>query len=245
MKAIILLAVLAVLAFAARTGAHGTGSIVTSYPSPAGAEIGGIALSGGYLYHAASAVHLVYKTTTTGSRVGGFRMPNYVTVADLTLDATSVWTCNALRCVYKINPATGSVQRSWYAPEPGRGIAYGEGCLWYAAKRRIYRYLANGSLLGSFTVPILALGGLEYADGYLWAVDRTDRRLIQYTTTGSAITIYKNPPGPGVYGVARTSGARPAYYWYTDLGTRWVYQVTAGYTSVAPASFGRIKGMYH
>ena len=220
----------------------GTGSIIASWRSPAGKELSGIALSGSYLYHAGPMTRTVYVTTTTGSWVRSFYVAPEVAAVDLTRDVTSVWTCNLTRYVYKIDPISGSVNGSWRAIEPGVGIAYGSGIIWYASSSRIYRYQVGGSLMGQFGTGDRLLTGLEYADGYLWAVDRRTWQICQLTEAGSLVSIIQRPPG--IYGITRTSGAGPAYIWYTDIPTRYVYQITAGYTPVAPASLGKVKALY-
>jgi len=236
MKRLILLTLCGGMAFA------GTASIITSWPSPATTRIGGLALSGGYLYHAAGALRMVYVTTTTGSRVRSFNVASEVTAVDLTLDITSIWACNLTRYVYRIDPVSGSINDSWRAIEIGVGIAYGSGQIWYASPNRIYRYLVNGSLMGQFGTGGRLLTGLEYADGYLWGVDCGTSQICQFTESGSLVSSLQCPVG--ICGITRTSGAGPAYIWYTDTITRYVYQITAGYTPIAPVSLGKVKALY-
>jgi len=225
------------------TGAlGGTGSIVNSWPSASGAGISGLALSGGYLYHADTVNRYVYVTTTRGSIARSFRLPLYVNAVDFTLDVTSLWACNTAGYVYRLNPTTGIINGSWRTPEAGCGIAYGGGQIWCASPTRIYRYTVTGSLFGTVSSGGRDLAGLEYADGYLWAVDRRTWRICQLTEGGSFISSIQRPPG--IYGVTRTSDAGPAYIWYTDQATRWVYHIMAGYTPVAPASLGKVKALY-
>ena len=237
MKRLILLTLCGGMAFA------GTASVVGSWPSPATTGIGGLALSGGYLYHAGGpSRNMVFVTTTGGSRVRSFGVAPEVAAVDLTFDPTSLWTCNAVGRVFRLDPSEGIIMASWYMPEAGQGIAYGGGLWWYASRDRIYKILATGSILSSFYHPGRDFGGLDYADGYLWAVDRGMSQICQLTEGGSLVSSIQRPPG--IYGITRTSGAGPAYIWYTDIPTRYVYQITAGYTPVAPASLGKIKALY-
>ncbi|MEE9457702.1 MAG: hypothetical protein V3W11_11195 [bacterium] len=113
--------------------------------------------------------------------------------------------------------------------------------MWYASSPWVYRLTVNGSVVASFRTPGVTVAGLCYDAPYLWLADGAAAAGAVYmvTTSGSVVTSIPRS-GQRPYGISWDG----KYVWYTDYASNWVYRMTVAMTSVAPASFGRIKATY-
>jgi len=137
---------------------------------------------------------------------------------------------------------TGSVVSSFAASDP-YGITWDGTYLWWLSSTGdvFSRCTSTGSVVSSFTVAAISDGrDLGWDGTYLWCPDTTDDLVYRFTTAGS-ITASFRAPGGSTYGCTYDG----KYLWVTDIGTpRYAYQIDIGYTSVSPASFGKVKAIF-
>ena len=237
-------AIAAVLLVVAITADAGEMSIVASWRSPSNATMG-IDYYGGYLYHATPGQDIINITTTSGSFVAS--LPDPSRAYDIDRTAIEFWTANGTGSGITRLSTVGSYIRGVATPGSlGRGVTYGEGCLWYATYITapvVYRLTANGSIMASFRLPGRSPGGLFWDASTLWYADAANpppNGLIYHvTTTGSVIDSIAVPS-------TQPAGVtwQGQYLWYTDYKTHYVYQVRYSPVAVSPASLGRVKAMY-
>jgi hypothetical protein len=98
-----------------------------------------------------------------------------------------------------------------------------------------------GSLVGSFETSWRPTG-VAFDGYYLWTAEYNQPTLYRLTTAGSLVASYSFPAGEP-WGL----GFDGDYLWVTSKGgTGDVYKADfGGYPAVAPASFGRVKALYH
>lgn len=71
-----------------------------------------------------------------------------------------------------LNPADGEVVEHYPAPELHcRGLAYGDGSVWFLGAERLYQLDRQGQVQATQNAPIAGMRGLAAADGGLWTVD--------------------------------------------------------------------------
>ena len=225
---------LAAITLCAATAFAGTASIVTSFISPCNpGDVYGIDYYDGSLYHAGGATSgYIYRTTTDGSTISSFK--HRASGIDRTW--SEFWTSfYSARLIYRLS-TTGTVIRTIEAPGLGPGVAYGEGFLWYSTGSEIYKLLVDGSIVESFKTPKVGATGVCWDDPNLWLAVYPAGTIYKITQTGSIIGSTQTKGNP--YGVSWDG----SYLWYTAIG--WVYKAKVNFTSIAPASLGRVKALY-
>lgn len=227
------------------SAAFGAGSIISSFQSPFYPGYAkGMDHRGAYLYHVSNYANYIYETTTTGSIVRSIRAPSMTMGVYFT--GSYFWTCSFSPAMVYYLTTAGSVVRSFSGPAAGYGLTFDGTYLWYssATADRIYRLTTTGSVVTSFSHPGSFAGGLDWANGYIWAADwpSSGGGVYRVTTTGSVVESYVPVPNGG-----RPSGCAwdGNYLWYVDYNTpRYVYCIDTVTTSIAPASVGKIKAVY-
>ncbi|NIT37440.1 MAG: hypothetical protein GTN49_13255 [candidate division Zixibacteria bacterium] len=225
--------------------AFAAGSIISSFRSPFYPGYAkGMDHRGQYLYHVSNYRNYIYETTTTGSIVRSITAPRMTMGVYFT--GSYFWTCSFSPAMVYYLTTTGSVVRSFAGPAYGYGLTYDGRYLWYssAIADRIYRLTTTGSVVMSFSHPGTFAGGLDWANGYIWAADwpSSGSGVYRVTTTGSVVESYRPVPNGG-----RPSGCAwdGNYLWYVDYNSpRYVYQITTALTSIVPSSLGKIKSIY-
>ena len=224
--------------------ALGAGSIISSFQSPHYTGFPkGMAYHGGYLYHASNSdYNRIYQTTTTGSIVRTITCPANTIGVEFT--GTYFWTCSfSPTYTYQLT-TTGSVIKSFFSPV-ATGITFDGTYLWgstYGANT-VYKLTTAGSVLSSFRGPGTAVGGLDWAKGYIWLANRrAPTGVYRITTAGSVVESYVPAPGASEPMGCAWDGN---YLWYNDYGgAKYVYQIDTVITSVIPSSLGKIKSIY-
>jgi hypothetical protein len=136
---------------------------------------------------------------------------------------------------------TGSVVSSFAATNP-YGITWDGTYLWWLGADDVFRQCtSSGSVIRTFTASPISNGrDLGWDGRYLWCPDSTLDHVYRLTTAGSIVASFR-APGGSTYGCAYDG----KYLWVTDIVTpRYAYRIDIGYTSVAPASFGKIKATF-
>lgn len=136
---------------------------------------------------------------------------------------------------------TGSVVSSFAASNP-YGITWDGTYLWWLGSDDVFRQCtSSGSIIRTFTAsPITNGRDLGWDGRYLWCPDSTRDYVYRLTTVGS-ITASFRAPGGLTYGCTYDG----KYLWVTDISTpRYAYRIDIGYTSIAPASLGKVKAIF-
>jgi len=224
---------LAAITLCAATAFAGTASIVASWPSPCSAQVYGIDYYGNYLYHADNGVY-IYKTDTTGSLVDRLRMP--IVSTDIDRIDSGFWTCNYSGYIYHLT-TTGSIFKYFPAPSKrGYGITYDGYYLWYSDGIYIYKLTNTGSVIKSFKPLTADVAGVCSNLPYLWLAGYSAYNVYQLTQNGSIADSFAiNQKAMGI-------AWDDSYVWYA--GEEWVYKMKPNFTSIAPASLGRVKALY-
>jgi len=224
---------LAAITFCAATAFAGTASIVASFKSPCSASVFGIDYYDNYLYHADNGIY-IYKTDTIGSLVETLRMP--IVSTDIDRIDSGFWTCNYNGYIYELS-TTGSIRRYFSAPSRrGYGITYDGYYLWYSDSIYIYKLTTMGIVLKSFKPPAADIAGVCSDMPYLWLAGYSTYNIYQLTQSGSIADSFL------IKQKAMGITWDTSYVWYA--GEEWVYKMKANFTSIAPASLGRVKALY-
>jgi hypothetical protein len=138
---------------------------------------------------------------------------------------------------------TGSVLSSWKSPLARTvGVGWDGSYLWLSSYQSVLGWATKaGSLVGSFGTSWRPTG-VAFDGYYLWTAEYNQPTLYRLTTAGSLVASYSFPAGEP-WGL----GFDGDYLWVTSKGgTGDVYKADfGGYPAVAPASFGRVKALYH
>jgi len=229
---------LAAITLCAATAFGGTASIVASFRSPCNpGNIYGIDYYDGSLYHADGIKGgYIYQTDTVGLIKA--RIRNATGARGIDRTPSEFWTCNYDAWVYRLSTA-GNILTSFKAWEPGYGVALGEDCLWYTQGPVVYKVTLTGSLQRWFKAPSTSAAGIYWAASYLWIADSINYYIYCVAESGKTIDSFRALARP--YGVTWDG----SYIWYTTMTTPyWVYKAKVNFTSIAPASLGRVKALY-
>lgn len=224
--------------------AFGAGSIISSFRSPHYTGWPkGLAYHAGYLYHGSNySYDRIYQTNTAGSIVRTITCPTNTVGVEFT--GTYFWICTfSPTYIYQL-ASTGSVIKSFYSPV-ATGITFDGTYLWGSTwnNNTVYKLTTAGSVLSSFRGPASAVGGLDWANGYIWLANRSaPYGVYRITTAGSVVESYVPAPGASQPMGCAWDGN---YVWYNDyVGAKYVYQMDTVITSVVPSSMGKIKSIY-
>lgn len=238
---------IAVAALLAAGVALGDVSIVASWPSPAQSPYG-VTYDGSYIWVSCNETgkEIMFKCDpANGSVVSSFKV-NTTGLFGCAFDGSYLWydaldtTLNYY--MHKVTD-TGSVLVSWQSP-----LARTVGCGWDGEYIWLSSYFGSmgwattaGSLVGSFATSWRPTG-VAYDGYYLWTAEYRQPDLYRITKTGSVVASYLFPAGEP-WGL----GFDGEYLWVTSAGSPgYVYKADfGGYPSVAPASFGRVRAIYH
>jgi len=234
------------------TSAHGWGSVISSFPPPAGSELpNGIGFLRGDMWLATNTPDRVWRLTTTGSVLASFPSPTTVTVG---LDVGRVegvdycWVVGRdPHLIYRVRADNGSVVGSFpaFGTYPTDAAFRAVDCLYYVhygpPGPRLYRlHATTGSVYASYVMSFGA-GGMGYdAAGYLWMAGE-DGRIRKCTLTGSTLNYMASPAR-----LPTGCGHDGTYVW---VGTTWpphyIWQLeTEGGSGAAPASLGQVRALF-
>jgi hypothetical protein len=224
----------------------GFGDIVSSFPCEGNITQLGLAWDGSYLdmtNNHASGDHLWRRYNTAGSWLSSFQPPVTSAQYGAAFDGTYFWGgSQTTDYLYRFTGA-GSAVSSFSAANP-YGIAWDGSYIWWLSSTGdvFRRCTTTGSVVSSFTVAAIADGrDLGWDGSSLWCPDSTDDVVYQFTTAGSVLASFAAPGGL-TYGCAYDG----TYLWLTDIGTpRYAYRIDIRISAVAPASFGKIRALYH
>jgi hypothetical protein len=241
-----------VVAALGATSALGWGSVISSFPPPAGSELpNGIGFLQGDMWLATNTPDRVWRLTTTGSVLASFPSPTASTVGLAVGRVGGVDYCWVVsgdpRLIYRVRADNGSVVGSFPAlgTYPGDAAFRAVDYLYYIhygpPGPRLYRFHATtGSVYASYVLASSA-AGMDYdAAGYLWMTGN-DNRIRKCTLTGSTLN-YMASPASGATGC----GFDGTYVW---VGTTWpphyIWQLEAvGGSAAAPASLGEVRALF-
>lgn len=224
-----------------------TASIVSSWPSPCtGLSAYGIdygeRCNGNYIYHTDAESGYLYETTLEGVVVNGY--PEFPNATDVDKIFDGVYPDDELWaswvdgvhpgrvCYLKMN---GSIISSFTGPATGLGIAVDANGIWYSTGSTIYNFEWSGSLLTSFLAPNSNAVGLCYDHPCLYTTDTGS--IYRITTTGSVLSSF---PAPGETAGITLGGG---YIWCAT-SDKYVYKIAVSDLAVAPASLGRVRGIF-
>ncbi len=209
----------------------------------------GLEYAGGYLYTTSNYTdNTIHVYSTAGSLVRTIRtLASSMGVEVSNAPKGHIWVCTYSSLVVLMT-TTGSVVTSFSGPAAGYGITSGGGYLYFSSARSgnyVWQLTTAGSIVRSFRGPGSFNGGLDWVNGYLWLADwpAAGGRLYYMTTTGSVIDSF---PTPGAQRPAGCTwdGNYVWYHHYTMAETGWCFRAKAIFSSVAPASLGKIKSIY-
>jgi hypothetical protein len=225
----------------------GTLSVVSSFVSQKTWRKG-LEYAGGYLYTTSNySDNTIHVYTTTGSLVRTIPTPAGAMGVEVTHAPSGYLWLNTYSPYngYRMVLSNGSVVTSFTGPTYGYGISSNGTYLYWsdARTRGLYTLTTTGSIVRSFTQPGTFPGGCDYvAPGYLWLTNWSGSPFLYYVTTlGSVVDSFSTP------GVARPSGVTwdGNYVWYHDYDSpNLCIRARANFTSVAPASVGKVKAIF-
>ncbi len=236
-----------VLSVAATSAFAGNLTIVSSFPSQIDFRRGLDYAGGyfGYLYEASndpSNKIMVYDTTGSLIRT----IPTVPDTFGIEVFSNGYIYVNTYHSgyVYRLT-SEGSVVSSFPGPAYGFGLTYGWDNYYYFASAtagKIYVLTGSGSVVRSFPQPGFLVGGLDFDNnaGNLWISDSLG--LFYCNTMGSILDSFVPAPGAGwPTGVCWDA----AYVWYHDYNSPgYVYKAQVTFSSIAPASLGRVKALF-
>lgn len=241
-----------IIAVLGATPAHGWGSVISSFPPPAGSELpNGIGFLRGDMWLATNTPDRVWRLTTTGSVLASFPSPTTSTVGMDVGRVAGVDYCWIVgrdpHLIYRVRADNGSLVGSF----PALGTYTGDvafravDCLYYTHSgppgSRLYRlHATTGSVYASYVMSFPG-DGMDYdAAGYLW-MSGGDGRIHKCTLTGSTLNYMAFPgylpTGCGYDGTYVWAGAAwpPYYIWQLE---------TEGGSAAAPASLGQVRALF-
>jgi hypothetical protein len=233
------------LLWAAAPAFAGFGDVVSSFPCAGNITQLGAAWNGSRVvmtnnHYAGGYNWRVY--TTAGSWVSSFPAP--VTSAQYGAayqGRSRYWAGSQTTDTIYLFDAGSSVVSSFPATNP-YGITWDGTYLWWLGADDVFRQCSSsGSVIKTFTAsPITNGRDLGWDGRYLWCPDSSRDYVYRLTTDGSIIASFR-APGGSTYGCTYDGD----YLWVTDISTpRYAYRIDIGYTSVTPASFGKIKATF-
>ncbi len=222
-------------------------SIVSSWPSPAQRPYG-VTYDGSYIWVSCDeeGKEFMFKCTpASGSVVSSFKV-NTTGLLGCAYDGSYLWyDALGVNLEYYLYRATetGSILASWMSPLPRTvGVAWDGTYLWLSSYFGVLGWATTtGSLLGSFDA-VWRPTGVAFDGYYLWTAEYNQPTLYRLTTAGSVVASHLFPRGEP-WGL----GFDGEYLWVTNKGGDGeVYKVDfGGYPAVEPASFGRVKALFH
>jgi len=230
---------------AAAVPAYGAfGEIVSSFPCEGDITQLGAAWDGSRVVmtnNHASGDHMWRVYSSGGSWLSSFPPPVTSAQYGAEYDGRYFWGgSQTTDYIYQFTTA-GSTVSSFAALNP-YGITLERTYLWWLGADDVFRRCTTeGSVVSSFTIAAISDGrDLGWDGTQLWCPDSTDDLVYSFTTAGSVVASFK-APGGSTYGCTFDG----KYLWVTDIGTpRYAYQIDVSYTSVAPASLGRVKALF-
>jgi hypothetical protein len=235
----------AFLFWAAAPALAAFGDVVSSFPCEGNISQLGAAWDGSHVVmtnNHASGDHRWRVYATGGSWVSSFPAP--VTSAQYGaayMGRSRYWGGSQTTDTIYLFETTGSVVSSFAASNP-YGITWDGTYLWWLGADDVFRQCeSSGSVIKTFTAsPITNGRDLGWDGRYLWCPDSTLDYVYRLSTDGSIVASFR-APGGSTYGCTYDG----EYLWVTDIVMpRYAYRIDVGYTSVAPASFGKVKAIY-
>lgn len=246
--------VVALMLVAVAAGAV-SGSIVSSFPSPAGTDMAfGIEHYNPYIYHLVSfgGYSRTVITDFSGSVMGSFPNPRdswpTMNPSDLDVGTDGVWYTSggAGGYVFHYSPA-GSFLSSFPAAAGGGGIARDANYVYLSRSTGVEKYTPAGSIVYSIAYPqqtIYAGFDIQGNDFWFGATWNGSYYVARGTTTGSIVEQFNHPGLPAYLRGCTWDGH---YLWVVSAPTvdnYWVYRLTTADTEISPCSLGRVKAIY-
>jgi len=129
-------------------------------------------------------VKAVLDIETSSITVNGKKLDTGLVIpTDITYDGKYLWTCSRMESKAVAINMKGEYARVLDTPSALVGIAWDPDrkSLWVASSRKIYRISPeDGTDYFSFQAPSSTISALDYADGYLWAVDSKLKYIYQF-----------------------------------------------------------------
>jgi hypothetical protein len=233
------------------TSAHGWGSVISSFPPPAGSELpNGIGFLRGDMWLATNTPDRVWRLTTAGSVLASFPSPTASTVGLAVGRVAGVDYCWIVgrdpHLIYRVRADNGSVVGSFPAlgTYPIDAAFRAVDCLYYVHAGppgpRLYRlHATTGSVYASYLTSSAEGMGYDTA-GYLWLAGG-DGRIRKCTLTGSTLNYMASPAR-----LPTGCGHDGTYVW---VGTTWppdyIWRLeTEGGSATAPASLGQVRALF-
>ena len=195
--------------------------------------------------------YLIWRThALTGAVVASYPSPRGTTTRGLSWLGTDLIVGDDYNhYVYRFAAATGSVYGSWPAGHDVQGLAtdglLGSGSRVFATSiypyNRVWSHTTAGSVVASFEVDANTDCAWDYVNDLVWVNCTEDNYVKGFNIAGSLISSFAAPANVP-WGLAFYGG----YLWVgTTSGTHRIWRIHCpAFTSITPASLGRVKAIY-
>lgn len=228
-----------VLGFTVAAAAGAYGDIVASFPAPCSDAVG-LGWDGVYLWCLKYEPDCVYRLDPrNGSVVSSFRVGEYPPMFEptgLTCAGGYVVTGHDMPNAFFVSTYGGARVRYISPPDYGYALTWDGRYFW--GKQNVHfltKYSRGGEPVASF--PGFGIHSLGWDGEYL--IGGTSYGLLKLTTTGSCVATMR---APWPSGCACGNG----YIWVLESTADYIYKLRPSFkpTSVAPASFGKVKALF-
>lgn len=242
MKKFLSLATLLTAIAAAAFGAFG--SVLASFPSPAGPNPDALAYGGGYLYcmRDVGGGDIIYRLNpANGSIYSSFVSPAGNNGCGLAYYAGDLYNGNTNPDQVFRTTTAGSVVSSFNVSSITGGLTEDGTYLWLTDGNTFRRMTMAGSVVSSFTTSFTPLDP-GFGGSVLFVGSGDPVHMIYKLSTNGSIVASVAPPANWPRGCAFDG----TYLWVSTTGNHMIYKMDAGSTTtaVAPASFGNVKALY-